>query len=115
VAAALGVWGLPTVDLHGPLHRYLGIMDPLCGGTRAAYFTVRGQWSTAAYYNPIGPVAVVGAALMVLRAAVGFVTGRWLTVEVAMRRRAVLAVTAPAVVAFVALAARQQLIADVLR
>jgi hypothetical protein len=28
---AMAIFGLPPVDLHGPLH-YAGIMDPLCGG-----------------------------------------------------------------------------------
>jgi hypothetical protein len=35
VAATLAVFGLPPVDIHGPTH-YVGIMDPLCGMTRAA-------------------------------------------------------------------------------
>jgi hypothetical protein len=52
VAAALAVWGLPSLDIHGPLHR-LGVMDLLCGGTRAAYFTVTGRWATAWEYNPL--------------------------------------------------------------
>jgi len=35
-ATALRIADVPDVDLHGPLH-YLGIMDPLCGGTRATF------------------------------------------------------------------------------
>jgi len=50
VASALALWGLPPVDLHGPIHR-LGIMDLLCGGTRAAYFTMTARWALAWYYT----------------------------------------------------------------
>ena len=46
----MALWGLPPVDLHGPLHR-LGIMDPVCGGTRSAYFAVSARWALAWYYN----------------------------------------------------------------
>ena len=31
IALGMAVFGLPPVDLHGPLHR-VGIMDPLCEG-----------------------------------------------------------------------------------
>jgi hypothetical protein len=33
-AVALAAFGLPPIDLHSPLH-YAGVMDPLCGMTRA--------------------------------------------------------------------------------
>lgn len=39
---ALRVFGLPPIDLHSPLHR-AGIMDPLCGGTRAALAAAHGD------------------------------------------------------------------------
>ncbi|MBU4337236.1 MAG: DUF2752 domain-containing protein [Actinobacteria bacterium] len=111
-SSALAIWGLPVLDLHGPLHR-LGIMDFLCGGTRAAYFTTRGRWAMAWYYNPLGPLAVIGAAVMTLRAGVGLATRRWLAVEGGFRGRS-RAVLVAGCVAAVALTVRQQLLVDVL-
>ncbi|HEY3547917.1 MAG TPA: DUF2752 domain-containing protein [Propionicimonas sp.] len=111
---ALALWGLPPVDLHGPLHR-LGIMDLLCGGTRAAYFTVTGRWSMAWFYNPLGPLAVVTTALMLLRAVVGHLTRRWVVVEVTVTRTAWRVLLAAASVVVLALTVRQQLMVDVLR
>ena len=108
LAAVLAVLGLPPVDLHGPLHRY-GIMDPLCGGTRSVRLAARGEWATSWRYNPLGLVLLLGAAGVLLRAAVGAATGRWLTVTV-RRRLLVLAVVLAAAV----LQVRQQLNADLL-
>ena len=51
-AIALRVTGVPTIDLHPPLH-HLEIMDPLCGGTRAAYLLLSGDLTGAARYNPV--------------------------------------------------------------
>jgi hypothetical protein len=115
VAAAgmMALVGLPPIDLHGPLH-YLGIMDPLCGGTRAARYAMRGEWVQAWRYNPLGILAVAGAVAAVGRAVVGILTGRWVTVAIAWtsrRRRLaiglILAVTA-------VLEIRQQLLAALL-
>lgn len=114
VAAAMALWGLPPLDLHGPLHR-LGIMDPLCGGTRAAYFAVTARWALAWYYNPLGPVAVVAAGLMVLRAAVGHLSGHWLGVQVTLSRRVARGLYVSSCVALLALGVRQQVIAGALR
>jgi len=108
LAAVLAVLGLPPVDLHGPLHRY-GIMDPLCGGTRSVRFAARGEWAASWRYNPLGLVLLLGAAGVLVRAAVGATTGRWLTVAVP-RRVLVLAV----VVAAVLLQVRQQLNVELL-
>jgi hypothetical protein len=112
-AAAMAVFGLPPVDLHGPLHR-LGIMDPLCGGTRAARYTAQGQWASAWQYNPLGIVTVVAAVLAAVRAAVGLCLRRWLTVSMSWtaRRRNVALVLL--VIAVTALEIRQQLRADLL-
>lgn len=112
-ALALALWGLPPVDLHGPLHRY-GIMDFLCGGTRAAHFTVKGEWALAWYYNPLGPLVVVGAGLMVLRTTVGMTTRRWLNVTVAWTSRRRWTAFGVCAVAVAVLTVRQQLMADVL-
>ena len=59
-AVAIAIFGLPGIDLHPPLHR-LGIMDPLCGGTRAARYAAQGQLAEAWTYNPLGIVTVYGA------------------------------------------------------
>jgi len=83
VAAALtmALIGLPPVDLHGPLHQ-LGIMDPLCGGTRSVRLAAMGEWSKSWRYNPVGVPLVVGGVGLVLRAAVGSLTGRWVQIHV---------------------------------
>lgn len=115
VAAAftMAIFGLPPVDLHSPLHR-VGIMDPLCGGTRSARHTAQGNLVEAWRYNPLGILVVLGAALAVARAAVGAATRRWLTVAVAWTpwRRRVVVVSAMALL--LALEIRQQLRADLL-
>lgn len=79
--ALLGVIGVPPVDLHGPLH-YLGIMDPLCGATRAMYLIAHGRLRDAVTYNPGAPILLAAAGLIVLRAAIGTVSHRWLTVRI---------------------------------
>lgn len=112
-ATAMAIFGLPPLDLHGPLH-YLGVMDPLCGGTRAARYTMRGDLTLAWQYNPLGILSVIAAALLVLRALVGFLTSRWLTMAVAwtpMRRRVAIAI---GIALFVGMAVRQQLRAGLL-
>lgn len=101
-ALVLAVLGVPSVDMHGPLH-YAGIMDPLCGATRSVYLTMHGQWEAALRYNPAAPLLLIVAASMVLRGAAGWWTRRW--VQIRMPRRTAIAV---AVVALVALQVRQQ-------
>lgn len=93
--ALLAVVGIPSADLHGPLH-YRGIMDPFCGATRAMYLTAHGDLREAMRYNPGAPILLVGAGIVVLRAAVGAVSGRWLTV--AFPRRIAAALLAVALV-----------------
>jgi hypothetical protein len=107
VALAMAIFGLPPVDLHGPLHRN-GIMDPFCGGTRAARLTMRGELATAWRYNPLGIVSVLVGVLGMLRLAVGLATRRWLNVELTWtpaRRRWLLGA---ALVALALLEVRQQ-------
>ena len=113
VAALMATYGLPPVNLHGPLHK-MGIMDPLCGGTRAARLTAQGRWAEAWKYNPLGIVAVVGAAAVTVRAAGGLLLGRWLTVQPVWtpRRRKWAVVLVASLV--IALEVRQQLRADLL-
>jgi hypothetical protein len=111
VVAALAVAGLPPIDLHGPLHRF-GVMDPLCGGTRALRLVVRGQLGAAWRYNPLGPLLVAGAAATVARHAVGHRTRRWLTLDIEWRSPTVRLL---AVIAVLGLEVNQQLHASLLR
>lgn len=108
-AAAMAVFGLPPVDIHGPLH-FVGIMDPMCGGTRSVRYAFRGEWGLAWTYNPLGLPVAAGGVLAVLRAVAGWVTGRWVAVHI-RGQRALLVV---ALVATAALAVRQQLHASLL-
>ena len=79
-----------------------------CGGTRAAWFTARGDLGLAWTYNPLGIAAVAAAALAVARTVVGLVTTRWVTWSVTTTpwKRRVLYIAALALV--IALEARQQ-------
>ena len=113
IAAVMAIAGLPPVDLHGVLH-HLGVMDPLCGGTRSARLAAQGRWSAAWQYNPLGIAADLAAALAVLRAVAGWLTGRWLAVTFSWtpgRRRTVLGL---GLALLLALEIRQQLRADLL-
>ena len=76
VAVLMGRWGLPPVNLHSPLHR-LGMMDPLCGMTRAAAALGRGDLATAWRYNPGVFVLGAAAAGALLRVGVAAATGTW--------------------------------------
>jgi len=114
VAAGLAVIGLPSIDLHGPLHR-MGIMDPFCGGTRSARLTILGQWGMAWTYNPLGLVTVIGATALVVRSAVGVLTHRWLNVSWHPSARLRWLLISAAVVVLVLLEIRQQSLAWLLR
>ena len=113
IAGAMALFGLPPVDLHGPLHRF-GIMDPFCGGTRAARYTAQGQWALAWQYNPLGIAAVLSASAATLRAVAGLLSRRWLTVRLQWTRESRRLVLAIGVALVVALTVRQQLRADLL-
>jgi hypothetical protein len=108
VALLLAVLGVPHLDIHAPPH-YLGVMDPFCGGTRSVYLTLHGHLRDAVRYNPAGPILVVAGVALVLRAAIGWSSRRW--VEVHVPPRLLIAV---AVVALVALEVNQQLHAALL-
>ena len=112
-AVAMAFWGLPPVDLHGPFHR-IGVMDPLCGGTRAAYLTMRGDIARAWVYNPLGILAVGAAGVAVARVLVAAVTGRWLTFAYAWTPRRRWVAFAVIVTLLALLEVRQQLRADLL-
>ncbi|MGN2642160.1 MULTISPECIES: DUF2752 domain-containing protein [Nocardia] len=108
VVVVLAVAGVPSADLHGPLHRF-GIMDPACGGTRSVYLFSHGDLVRALRYNPAGPIVVLAAALLAVRAVAGRLTGRWLTV--AAPRHLVLLVAG---IGLLALEVNQQAHADLL-
>lgn len=107
-ALALRVFGLPQVDLHAPLH-YLGLMDPLCGMTRAVRALALGNIGSALKYNPASLALALGAALVVTRTASGLVTHQWISVAVSRRPLWILVV-----VGLLALWVNQQLGADLL-
>lgn len=113
IAAGMAVLGLPPIDLHGPNH-WFGIMDPLCGGTRAARYTTRGEWALAWTYNPLGIVTVVAVALIVVRAMAGVLTRRWIALDISWSKRGRWATSMVAVVLLTALEIRQQGRADLL-
>jgi hypothetical protein len=112
IAAALivllAVVGLPPVDLHGPLH-YLGIMDPLCGGTRSVYLTTHAHLGAAITYNPAAPLVPLVILALLARAFVGRAFGYWITPARPHR-----AVVVCAVAALIALEINQQLHAELL-
>lgn len=110
LGALMAVFGLPPVDVHGILH-YVGVMDPLCGGTRSVWAAVRGEWVMSWRYNPLGIPLVVGAAAVLVRFAVGAATGRWLNVRVRSWR----ALAVAGGVLTVVLGVNQQRNADLLR
>lgn len=107
LAAVMAIFGLPPVDLHGPLHR-MGIMDPLCGGTRAARLTARGDVLDAWRYNPLGILATISGGLAVLRLVVGIATRRWLNLRLTWTPRRARVAVAIAIVLIAALEIRQQ-------
>ncbi|MEV0768589.1 DUF2752 domain-containing protein [Nocardia salmonicida] len=107
-ALVLGLFGIPSIDMHGPLHQ-LGIMDPLCGGTRSWYLLLHGRPWDALRYNPAGPLLLAIALAALIRGAVGVRTGRW--VNLTINRRVHLPVL---LIAVVALEVNQQLNASLL-
>ncbi|GAB2447939.1 hypothetical protein GCM10027062_31970 [Nocardioides hungaricus] len=112
-AVAMAVFGLPSVDLHGPLHR-MGIMDPLCGGTRSARLTAQGRLGEAWEYNPLGIAATVAAAAAVGRVIIVVAARRWVNVQVSWTSRRVRVAVAILVALLILLEIRQQGRADLL-
>jgi hypothetical protein len=110
-AAGLGVFGVPPLDLHGPLH-HLGIMDPLCGGTRAMFLLLTGDVRGAARFNPIVFPLAAGGVIVLVRAAVGWSTGRWVDLRLSRRLRWIF--LGVVVASLVVLELRQQLHAELL-
>lgn len=84
-AVAMALFDLPPADIHGPFH-YIGIMDPLCGMTRAFRLLARGQLDRAVTYNPASPLLAVVLVGVVIRAGVGKISGRWFDITVVRSR-----------------------------
>ena len=76
-----------------PLH-YVGIMDPLCGGTRGLRLMMRGHLASAWRDNPLAVFLPPAAVAALAREATGRITGRW--ADIAVSRRLAWAVTAVA-------------------
>lgn len=112
-AVGLAVFGLPGVDLHGPLH-FLGIMDPLCGGTRAIRLATQGHWAQSWEYNPVGIPVLVVFVTLIGRAAFGLVTHHWYTLRFGWTRRRAWIALVVLLAVTVALEARQQSLATLL-
>ncbi|MDQ6874916.1 MAG: DUF2752 domain-containing protein [Actinomycetota bacterium] len=108
-ALALALLGLPPVNMHGPLHRLWGIMDPLCGGTRAVYWMARGRLGLAWMYNPGALLLGAFTAGAYGRAFYGRLSGRWLVVRIRFGLLVTLIATA-----LIALEVNQQLHAALL-
>ncbi|GHE39087.1 DUF2752 domain-containing protein [Streptomyces lavendulocolor] len=79
--AAMAVWGMFPVDLHGPGH-FAGIMAPTCGLTRSVVAVFRGDLALAWRYNPVGLLVAFGSVAVLARLLVGAVAGRWLVLRV---------------------------------
>ena len=106
LAIALATFGMPPVDLHGPLH-FARVMDPMCGMTRAVVSLARGDLARAIWYNPASPVVLLGGVAALARGVYGRRSGRWLNVS--WRSPARVAVV---VVLVAALEVNQQMHAD---
>ncbi len=76
-AFGLALFGLPPVDIHSQLH-HVGVMDPLCGMTRAARALALGDLTRAWAYNPGIFALALAAGFLLVRALIGAVTGNWL-------------------------------------
>ena len=113
IAGTMALIGLPAVDLHGPLHK-LGIMDPFCGGTRAARYTAQGRLGDAWRYNPLSIFIVAGSVLLMARTALGLIGRRWMNLSLRLTPQARRALRWTAFALLVALEIRQQMRADLL-
>lgn len=113
IAGGMALLGLPPIDLHGPNH-WFGIMDPLCGGTRAARYTALGEWGPAWKYHPLGIVTVLAVGLLVVRAAVGALTRRWIALDISWTKPGRWMAVIVVVLLVIALEIRQQGRADLL-
>ncbi|MPY94946.1 MAG: DUF2752 domain-containing protein [Acidimicrobiia bacterium] len=75
-ALVMGRFGVPALDLHSPLH-HVGVMDPLCGVTRATAALGRAELASAWRYNPGVFLLAAAAGVALARVVVAAVTGTW--------------------------------------
>lgn len=104
----IAVFGQPPLALN--LLHYFGVMGPTSGMTRGVMWFARGDLGRAWAFNPGSVLVLPSLAFLLLRAAYGRATGRWLRVSLP-RRRWLVTITA---VLMVLLAVRQQLNVDFL-
>jgi hypothetical protein len=108
-ASALALFGFPPVDIHSPLH-HIGVMDPLCGMTRAVTALAMGDAATAWLYNPASFALAAAAGFLFVRAVIAWTSGRWLAATVRWRRTSM----AVAILAIIVLWINQQQHAELL-
>lgn len=106
VVIVLAIFGMPPVNLHGPLH-FARVMDPMCGMTRAVALLARGNLARAIWYNPASPAVLLGGVAVLARGVYGRRSGRWLNVSLRSPTRVTVVVMLVA-----ALEVNQQLHAD---
>lgn len=113
VGALLALLGLPPVELPSSLN-LVGVVCPLCGGTRAVYYAMLGQWGMSWAYNPLGVMLVTGAAAVIVRHVAGLASGRWLNLRVRWHKAAIVCLIALLSAGLAALWINQQLHAELL-
>lgn len=104
----VAVFGQPPFGLN--LLHYFGVMGPTCGMTRGVMWFARGDLTRAWAFNPASLLVLPSVGLLLVRAAYGRLTGRWLSVSVPRGRWLVIATALVAIL----LTVRQQLNADFL-
>lgn len=99
--------GQPPFGFH-PLHVF-GVMGPTCGMTRGVMWFARGDIARAWAFNPGSLLVLPTMGVLLIRAAYGRLTGRWLSISFRKRQRIVVLL-----VVVVLITIRQQLQADFL-
>ena len=102
------VFGQPPPGLN--LLRYFGEVGPTTGMTRGVMWFARGDLTRAWAFNPASLLVLPSVGLLLVRAAYGRLTGRWINVSFPRRRWPVIA----AGVLLILLTVRQQINADFL-
>jgi hypothetical protein len=84
-AVVLRLIGGVPFDLPMPTHA-IGWVEPSCGLTRGSLAIVRGDFALGFRYNPLAFLVIGFGISGVVRAIVGWTTGRWLNVRVRVSR-----------------------------
>lgn len=87
----IAVFGQPPLGLN--LLHYFGVMGPTCGMTRGVMWFARGDLARAWAFNPLSVLVLPGMALLLVRAAYGRLTRRWLNVSFPRSRWLVIVTT----------------------